>query len=194
MASFSTYGLIGIGIASAIGFVFALSFLGNNTAVTEQQETFLLTSQLKQMEGQPEDDKQRGAPEASLMQQAEELQPTLTSIIALQSNREVIGGVVPEMQFEINKPVLIQASLANQNEAEIRQHTVILGIRAEGGFDEQLVSYQGDIAASGNTTLELYWSPDKEGNYTVVLFSMTPNDSATAEAPQPIAEIPVKVV
>jgi hypothetical protein len=175
MTSFSTYGLIGIGIASAIGFVFALSFLGNNnTTLTEEQqreESFLLTSQLKQdiddSQQQPfaESDSQRGMPESSLMmqQEAEELRPTLTSIIALKSNREIIGEVTPQMKVEVNKPVLIQASLANPNEAQIRQHTIILGIRAnEDGSDEQLVNFQGDIAGNGNTTLDLYWFPDRE--------------------------------
>lgn len=194
MTNFSTYGLMGIGIASAIGFVFALSFLGNNAALTEerQEESFLLTSQLDDQRAVS--DSQEGAPESLMMQQAEDLRPTLASIIALKSSREVIGEVIPQMQFEINKPVLIQANLVNPHEAEIRQHAIILGIRAsEDGFDEQLVNFQGDIAGSGNTTLELYWIPDREGDYTLLLFSVTPDDLASAEPAKPIAEIPIKV-
>lgn len=187
-------GLIGIGIASAIGFVFALSFLGNNTALTQQEESFLLTSQLKQTDGQPAADTQAGGPETSLtMRQAEDLRPTLTSIAAMKSNRETIGEVTPDAQFEINRSILVQANLANPNEAEIRQHTIVLGVRAEGGSDEQLVNFQGDIAGNGNITLELYWTPDKRGNYAIVLFSMTPEDLASAEPAKPIAEIPVKI-
>ena len=35
MGTFPTYGMAGIGIAAAIGFVFVLSFLGNNAAVDD---------------------------------------------------------------------------------------------------------------------------------------------------------------
>jgi len=124
MGTFPTYGMAGIGIAAAIGFVFALSFLVNNGAVddgeilqsnapTEQQRT---SEPLADQESGDESNfaKNSGgemdsAPAGESAMMLTDLQPTLTSIVALDSTREVIGEIEPDIEFKAGEAVLIQA-------------------------------------------------------------------------------------
>lgn len=212
--------MAGIGIAAAIGFVFALSFLGNKGAVddgsgqllqqnapTEQQritppagqEASDNTSMFAKDAGQ---EANAPASETANMMQVD-LRPTLTSIVALDANREVMGDVVPGMEFEVGKPVLIQASFANQNDGMIIDHFISISIRNSGGSDtlsqqegqpfEHAADFKGNIAANSSIELELYWTPQKSGDYTLLVSTVTPGDLASTIPVKPTSEIPIKV-
>ena len=220
MISFPTYGMAGIGIAAAIGFVFALSFLGNNGApngVDESRKSGVPMEQ-QRTSAPPADQEatdntsmfakdagvESGAPasETANMMQVD-LRPTLTSIVALNANREVIGDVLPGMEFEVGKPVLIQASFANQNNGVVTDHFINISIRSSGGSDtlsqqegqpfEHAADFKGDIAANSTIELELYWTPQRSGDYTLMLFSVTPGDLASTVPVKPTVGIPINV-
>ena len=109
------------------------------------------------------------------------------------------------MEFEVHKPVLIQAKFANQKEGLVKNHTISLNIRSgvvdysktteqEQGQNDQAAYFRGDIAAQSGIELELYWNPDTPGDYTILLSSNTPLDLASPEPTKPVAIISVKVV
>src|SRR6185503_13530235 len=114
MGTFPTYGMAGIGIAAAIGFVFALSFLVNNGAIEDGEILQSNAPTEQQRTSEPLADQESGdastsakdsggemdsAPAGQTSMMVTDLQPTLTSIVALDSSREVIGEIKPEMEF-----------------------------------------------------------------------------------------------
>ena len=134
-----------------------------------------------------------------------DLRPTLESILATDQSRLISSEISPGMQFEVHKPVLIQAKFANQKEGLVKNHTISLNIRSgvvdysktteqEQGQNDQATYFRGDIAAQSGIELELYWNPDTPGDYTILLSSNTPLDLASPEPTKPVAIIPVKVV
>jgi hypothetical protein len=221
MRKLPTYGMAGIGIVAAIGFVFALSILSTNSGIIT---TNLEQGQLKTTSpsGQEADtnggassfakstDQSASPPEnLSLTQQERssvDLQPTFEAIIATDTSRSVLREIVPQMEFEIGEPVLIQAKFANQNDESIKAHTISLSVRGavnnstssesaeQGQRNEQLANFRGDIAAHSNIELELYWNPGKAGDYTILVFSNSQLELATPEPMEPLMIIPVKVV
>ena len=223
MGTLPTYGMAGIGIAAAIGFVFALSIFGSNSGIisanleqSRQEKTNEPTSQEANNNGASslfaKSTDQSTSPQESLSLNQQELssadlRPTLESIIATDTSRSVSSEIVPEMQFEVHKPVLIQAKFANQNDESVKNHAINLNIRSgavdndsslemteQGQRYEQASNFRGDIVARGNIELELYWNPDTPGDYTILLFSNTPLELAAQEPVRPVAIIPVKVV
>ena len=117
----------------------------------------------------------------------------------------ISSEINPGMEFEVHKPVLIQAKFANQKEGLVKNHTISLNIRSgvvdysktteqEQGQNDQATYFRGDIAAQSGIELELYWNPDTPGDYTILLSSNTPLDLASPEPTKPVAIIPVKVV
>src|SRR5688572_20676215 len=154
MGNFSTYGMAGIGIAAAMGFIFALTVLNTtNPLDTPQGETELTQREpetqpsapssffIEQEKAQdraarlsedqsPEAGADSSQQEMTLMQrESAELRPRLSSLNAVDgTNGKVIGEVVPGMQFVIGKPIFIQADFVNPNDAEIIDHSIILSI------------------------------------------------------------------
>lgn len=259
----STYGMAGVGIAAAIGFVFALSLFvsyanddaGSNLLEQQQEQARTQPSSslfVQQRAGDSADadngssqemtartmdsaeknetafEGQGGENASSMMQQSEEaspssLRPTLVSIIAFDGGTgEIIGEVVPDMQFEVGKPVFIKARLANPNSVQIPDNIIALGISSNSdsvnedesrtGSElksedsnrtltqrlpyEQASSFHGDIGAGENIELELYWNPVQPGEYRLLLFSIAPNELnsiATTETVAPIMSVNVKV-
>lgn len=218
MVNFTTYGMAGIGIAAAIGFVFALSVLSNNNTLPTGPESSQPLSTLQQKTQPPGDGGNASydnAPmpdegSAAKMQAAinnestadnqratTDARPTLTSIVALNGSRGMIGEVAPQMEFKLGRPVFIQANFANNNEADITQHTITMGLRSQSGGDlrdENVVSFNGGIARDSSIALEFYWQPDRAGDFTIVVFSMTPGDLDSTQPVKPVAEIPVRVI
>jgi hypothetical protein len=232
MGNFSTYGMAGIGIASALGFIFALTVLNTtNPLGTPQGDTELTQRQPETQPGAPSsffieqektqdraarlsDDQSPGAggdnsqQEMALMQQEPaELRPRLSSLYAVDgTNGQVIGEVVPGMQFVIGKPIFIQADFINLNGSDIIDHTIILSLvrndtgqepeQAENGtrLFEHAANFRGDIRANGNVELELYWNPDIEGKYVLLLVSLTANDLSDPDAVQPVRSIPINAI
>jgi len=204
MGTFPTYGMAGVGIAAAIGFVFALSFLGNNSAVDDgaslQSEAPEDLQRMSEPAPESGDDastfakdsaEESGAAPAgeSAMMQADS-GPVLTSIVALDGNRGFIGEVVPGMEFEAGQPVLIQASLANGGPEVIANHFVAMSIQ-ESSDAQSLAgaaNFHGAIAANSSVALELRWIP-QSGDYMLVLYSA----ASESDAGEPDAEIPIKV-
>lgn len=245
MARFSAYGMAGVGIAAAIGFVFALSLFSNyatddnaGSELTQLQEQSTQPSSLfvhqDTFDGGSQDMAARsmdsaenatefGEPSASsMMQESDELtslQPMIVSIIASDgSTGEIIGEVTPDMQFELAKPVFIRAHLANPNNVQISDIIIALGISNTGdkgdeistGTEsenrnsnsaltqrlsyEQASSFRGNIGEGESIELELYWNPIQTGEHAVLLFSITPDERASATEPlPPITSIPIKV-
>jgi hypothetical protein len=236
MGSFSTYGMTGIGIAAAIGFVFALTVLNStnplDTSGTDDPElkqrqaeiqpsapsSFFLEQQEPITDGQSGPDssvqltKQEDAPAeadsaqqemALLQEEAGRLKPILFSLTAINgSSGEVIGEVEPGSEFAIGKPVFIQAHFINPNDTELPDHTLILSLTRNGTLDslqpangaefEQAANFRGDIGADGNVKLELYWNPDRAGEYNLLVLSATPADWSKTDAIEPILSLTIK--
>lgn len=219
MGTFPTYGMAGIGIAAAIGFVLALSFLGNNGAIddgeilqsnapTDQQRTSEPLADQESGDDASTSAKDSGgemesAPAGQTAMMLTDLRLTLTSIVALDSSREVIGNIESDMEFKVGEPVLIQASFANENSDVISDYFIAMSIRNAGGSEslsqdsepfEHAANFQGSIAANSSVALELYWNPQREGDYSLLLFSVTPDELASTEPVRPTAMIPIKVL
>jgi hypothetical protein len=137
-----------------------------------------------------------------LEEEATELRPVLSSLVAINgTSGEVIGEVRPGSQFTIGKPVFIQAHFINPNETEILDHTLVLTIARNntGGANtstnfEQAANFRGDIGANGNVELELYWNPNREGEHTLFLFSLTPTELSDLNAAEPTLSIQIKAI
>jgi len=221
MGKLPTYGMAGIGIAGAIGFVFALSifsansgFINTNLEQSRQENTNEPTGQGAGNNGPAslfsKSTDQPASPQENLssnqqVQSSLDLRPTLESILATDQSRLISSEINPGMEFEVHKPVLIQAKFANQKEGLVKNHTISLNIRSgvvdysktteqEQGQNDQATYFRGDIAAQSGIELELYWNPDTPGDYTILLSSNTPLDLASPEPTKPVAIIPVKVV
>src|SRR5947208_2474982 len=220
MGKLPTYGMAGIGIAAAIGVVFALSifsansgFINTNLEQSRQENTNEPTGQGAGNNGPAslfsKSTDQPASPQENLssnqqVQSSLDLRPTLESILATDQSRLISSEINPGMEFEVHKPVLIQAKFANQKEGLVKNHTISLNIRSvvdysktteqEQGQNDQAAYFRGDIAAQSGIELELYWNPDTPGDYTILLSSNTPLDLASPEPTKPVAIIPVKVV
>jgi hypothetical protein len=206
MAKFPAYGMAGIGVAAAIGFVFSLTFLSSNPAInpelTDQPQdgatTFRQTSE-PDISGTGEenasgraDDQGQSAQLLMRKEDGENIPPMLMSITALDADTgELIGEVVPEMLFAVNERVLIRANFASQN--AVSSHLITLAVSKSNADNSQPVydeaaNLRGNIGADSNFMLELYWNPTTTGEYTLTLSTAHADESV-----QPIAEIPVRV-
>ena len=220
MGKLPTYGMAGIGIAAAIGFVFALSIFSANSGIinleqSRQEKTNEPTGQGAGNNGPAplfsKSTDQPASPQENLssnqqVQSSLDLRPTLESILATDQSRLISSEINPGMEFEVHRPVLILAKFANQNDGLVKNHTISLNIRSgvvdynnssettEQGQNDQAAYFRGDIAAQSDIELELYWNPDTPGDYTILLSSNTPLDLASPEPTKPVATIPVKVV
>jgi hypothetical protein len=77
-----------------------------------------------------------------------------------------------------------------------------MSIRDAGGSEELSqesgesfehgANFQGNIAANSNIALELYWTPSP-GDYTLLLFSATPEDLVSTVPVEPTAAISIQV-
>jgi hypothetical protein len=202
--------MAGIGIAAAIGFVFALSFLVNTGSVGDggteltqpagQERTGELTAG-EDSAGDATLTAKDAAPGNENVMMVSDLRPALASVVIVDSN-EVVGEVVPGTEFELGKQVVIRASYKNPNEIPISEHFVAMSIRSAGSGEDLVTqdgepsehgaSVQTDIAPGGTVELELYWTPGRSGEYTLLLFSITPADLASTEPVRPTV-IPITV-
>src|SRR5437867_2656038 len=221
MGKLPTYGMAGIGIAAAVGFVFALSIFSANSGIintnleqSRQEKTNEPTGQKAGNNGAAplfgKSTDQSASPQENLssnqqVQSSLDLRPTLESILATDRSRLISSEINPGMEFEVHKPVLILAKFANEKEGLVKNHTISLNISSgvvdysktteqEQGQNDQAAYFRGDIAAQSGIELELYWNPDTPGDYTILLSSNTPLDLASPEPTKPVAIIPVKVV
>jgi len=224
MGILPTYGMAGIGIAAAIGFIFALSILaGNSGIINTSPEQSLQEKTSNVPSGQVAEDSNGSAPmfakvgegssggpgeNLSLNQQEQsslELGPTLESVVAMDPSTRISDQIVPDMQFESHKPVLIQARFANHNDGLVGNHSISLSIIRGSGVVEsdsaetigqrqvQATIFRGDIGANSSIELDLYWNPDIPGDYTILIFSDTA-ELASSHAITPATIIPVRVV
>jgi hypothetical protein len=218
MVHFSTaYGMVGVGIAAAIGFVFALNFVAstgrelNQIPPPEQSQpsTFPLKQQnapsspSSSSENNPGEgastftspDKQNAARiEADRISESS-IRPTLTSLVALTGTGKRISDVADGMEFKLGIPVFIQGNFENQNGEAISNHTIIVEIKSKDeASNESVANFHGDIAAGSSITIESYWQPAKAGDYIATIFSMTSEDMTSTTPASPILAIPIKVV
>lgn len=153
--------MAGVGIAAAIGFVFALTVLNSNNAFTgtdspetaqrlvetqpDAASSFFFTQQEPPIdEGAPaggsatmlkqDESAASSQQEMSLMQQdAAESRPALSSVIAVTGTTgEVITEVTPGSQFAIGKPVFIRAQFTNPDETDVLDHTLVMTLAHNG--------------------------------------------------------------
>lgn len=143
---------------------------------------------------------------------------------------EVIGELGSEMQFKVNEQVLIQANFVSQDKVTDHLITLAIrsNTAEEAGEDattddnnnnnsdsddsssqmtsllekqqQQAVNLRGDIGPDSNIKIELYWSPSNVGEYTLTLYSTTPEErGASAQSSavvivEPIVEVSLRVV
>jgi hypothetical protein len=222
MGTFPTYGMAGIGIAAAIGFVFVLSFLGSNNGVVDDAGNAFRSDEPNEQQrmDEPMADQESGgdtslfakdsqeamdaapAEEGASMMQLD-TRPKLSSLVALDENREVIGEVVSGMELMAGKPVLIQAGFTNENQAIASDNFITMGITSDGAGDglsrqdaqfEHAANLQGDIGANSTVELELYWTPQGAGDYTLLVFAEKSGGPSTEKPVEPIASISVRVL
>jgi len=159
MNTYKTYGMAGIGIAVAIGFVFSLTILSNNIGpgINLQNDNTGpgSSSDLQRQTTLPSNDSGSGLstfanqrqetstglgasganlPEsAQLMSKAENESASaplmLTSITVSNENRQLIGDLVPDMKFDLNHPVFIDTSFANNNVRDVIDHKITMILR-----------------------------------------------------------------
>jgi hypothetical protein len=216
---FPAYGMAGIGIAAAVGFVFVLSFLGNNNGVVddagnvfqstppEQQRTGDLTADQESggdasMFAKDSQEAMDSAPAekgASMMQV--DARPTLTSLVAMNEHRNVIREFADGNEFQAGVPVLIQAQFTNENEVDSTGNFMTIGITGNGEGEgllrqeipfEHAVNLQADIAANSSVALELRWTPEVAGNYTLLVFSEKSIEATDIQ--EPAASVSIRVV
>ena len=232
--------MAGVGIAAAIGFVFALTVLNSNNnpidtgtdnpEVAQRLETqpneassFFFEQQEPIADGgqqtgdtsaQSKEQDQAAGSDLSqqemtiLQQEATDLRPTLSSLVSVNGTTgEVITEVVPGLLFALGKPFFIQAHFTNPNEKDVPDHTLVMTLARNGtGGDAaeqpasddnmlvQTASFRGDISANENVDLEFYWNPDTEGEYVLVIFSLTPTELSERESSEPILSVSIQAV
>lgn len=208
MASSSgMYGMVGIGIAAAVGFVFALSLLSNSGIVGDggqtpeefQQRESSTTSgedATTMMEFNDEGQanmKTTGNDSSSggmLTMEAPsgDLNPALASLAVLNSKREVIGEVGEGREFKVGEAVFIEGILHNPHDTELLPQGISLAVvnSANEMEPEGIAVFNGIVPAGGNLALDLYWKPGAAGNYRIVLSS----DNVA----EPIASVQVRAV
>jgi hypothetical protein len=245
VGKYSTYGMAGVGIAAAIGFVFALTVLNSNNnnpintgtdnpEVAQRLETqpneassFFFEQQQQEQEPIADGGQQTGDASAQskerdqaagsdlsqqemtiLQQEATDLRPTLSSLVSVNGTTgEVITEVVPGLLFALGKPFFIQAHFTNPNEKDVPDHTLVMTLAHNGtGGDAaeqpasddnmlvQAASFRGDISANENVDLEFYWNPDTEGEYVLVIFSLTPTELSERESSEPVLSVSIQAV
>jgi hypothetical protein len=206
MRTLPTYGMAGIGIAAAIGFIFALSFLVSNSSNISDQGDLKNEPSSSSKAAQDGNDgaatlfsrsNNAGATDENLSLSRKEatstlFRPTLESIAVTDTSSQESSELVPNMQFESHKAVLIRAKFTNQNDGPVENHTITLNIKKDEPAQtrDQAASFRGDIGAHVGIELDLYWDPDTPGDYTLLIFSST--SSSEPEAPE--STIPLRVV
>ena len=171
--------MAGVGIAAAIGFVFALTILNTNNPISTgtgnspevaqrlietqpnaassflfaQQESADSSAMAKQGDQAAGSELSQEAP-STLMQleTTENLHPTLMSVLAVNGTTgEVIGEVASDSEFSIGKPYFVQAHFANPNETTILDHTLIMTLmRNETGVGSAQASNNQQLVQASN--------------------------------------------
>jgi len=222
MGKFTTYGMTGIGVAAAIGFVFVLAALNSNQPSPElaqlraetqpgavssfffdqqpgEERAIAGASNLAPMQqnesAAPADSSQKDM--ATLQQETNEMRPMLSSVIAVDgTNGDVISEVVQDSRFALGKPVFIQAHFTNPSESDIMDHTLVMTLSRSGTSDSlvEAANFRGDIGANGNVNLEFYWNPQIEGRYMLHIFSLTAAELSDRSATDPGLSISIQGV
>ena len=165
MNAFTTYGMMGIGIAAAIGFVFALSILANNVGVETKgydnggrpaasldlkqgdeslsdsgSGASLFSDQGHETPNEAGKSSGTAGPELSPLMSGVENESTsdqlaLKAVIASKEDGQLIGNLVPDMEFDLNEPIFIRANFSNYNDEQVRDHTITMIIRKVIGGD-----------------------------------------------------------
>ena len=181
MTGLSTiYGMVGIGIAAAIGFVFMLSYMGGNTSIDSAKgnpdmiglsstapSTFLLHQKTpkdsREMAAQSAGSDENATPSSQadsslVMQEAAPsgtLQVRLSTIKALDGiTGETIGSVAPHTELKLHKPIFLKAEFANDIDSILPDHVIVLGVSrtAEGASASYQPEYEQASTFRGNIT------------------------------------------
>jgi len=212
-----SYGMAGIGIAAAIGFVFALSYVSpsgsglNQTPLQEQssQSNFALKQDNSAPQPPSSSDHVSGDGASSAFSAPADQRTfriessrsnnsanglTLTSLVALTGSREVISEISDGLEFEPGAPVFIQANLQNPGADSMSNLTITLDVKSEGHMaEENMAEFHGDINAGSSTTLESYWQPANPGDYTITVLAMSADELSSSIPAPPLMIAHVKV-
>lgn len=121
----------------------------------------------------------------------------LSSIRAYTPLHELIGDVVPEMEFKKGEQVLFNATFANPSSYQKLDNFVLsLGIRddSEDPLPDDISIVTGDATPGGTISVEDSWVPEKAGEYRIMIFSMVESDLISTRVMSPAEVIPIRVV
>jgi hypothetical protein len=217
MTNFSkTYGMAGIGIAAAVGFVFALSYLSpsgaglNQTPLQEQpsQSTFSLRQDNSPQPPSSSDNTSGDGASSTFSAPADQGTSkiessrlnnsdsglALTSLVALTGSHEVIGEVSDGLEFKPGVPVFIQVNLQNSGVDSMSDLTIILDVKPQGeNANENIAEFHGDVNAGSAASIESYWQPTSAGDYLITVMTISGGELASTIPAAPIAAIHVRV-
>lgn len=120
----------------------------------------------------------------------------LTSLKAFTPIHELIGKVVPHMEFKKGQQVLFNATFANPSANMLGDIILTLGIRDmnENPSPDDISIITGDAMPNGTLSIENSWMPEKVGEYDVMIFSITQSDLKSTIPVSPVVAVPIRVV
>lgn len=121
----------------------------------------------------------------------------LSSLRAYTPIHELIGDVVPQMEFKKGEQVLFNATFANPSaDKRLEGFVLTLGIRDENEnpVPDDISIVTGDTMPGGTISVEHSWRPEKVGDYSIMIFSLGGSDLKSTMVVGPAAVIPIRVV
>lgn len=110
---------------------------------------------------------------------------------------ELIGDVVPYMEFKKGEQVLFNATFFNPSAYQKLDDFVLsLGIRddSENPLPDDISIVSGDAAQGGNISIEHSWMPEKACGYRIMIFSLVESDLRSTRVMSPVEVIPIRVI
>jgi hypothetical protein len=214
------YGMVGVGIVAAIGFVFALSYLSpsggssNQTPISEQPSPSIFSlkhdnslqplstdnnsEERANIFSSPRDQGAAKKMETSGINESDSSSDgdglTLTSLVALTISHEIISEINNDMEFKVGVPVFLHANLQNPDVNARSNLTIIIDVKPRGQItNESIAEFHGDINTGSNIAIETYWQPTSKGDYVITVYMMSVEKMASSVPVAPTIIVPVKV-
>jgi hypothetical protein len=127
----------------------------------------------------------------------------LISLQAYTHTHELIGDVVPDMEFKKGEFVFFNATFSNTSPTTdmnaVTDFIVTLGIRDESEMPkpDEISIVSGatiTIPAGGSISVEHSWLPTIAGDFKLMVFSLRKSDLSSTKIISPVAVIPIKVI
>jgi len=120
----------------------------------------------------------------------------LTSLEAYATNHELIGKVVPGMEFKKGELVFFNATFANPS-VDTRYGAVLtvdIKDNNENPLPDDVSTVTGNAMSVETISVENSWTPQRAGGYDIVIFSLRESDLKSTAPVSPVAIIPIRVV